>query len=82
MSGNIIYAFNPDQIVWVISECGDIGALTVLTGVVQRVNATVTSETKVWYDILVNGFVRETFNEEDIFNTLSAAMVEYELRLS
>lgn len=77
------YAFEPNQSIYVIATVSD-GALAVRPAVVLRVRADmlITGTTLV-YDVRFDGqtSTTETF-EEDMFATLEAAIVEYEVRLS
>lgn len=83
MAGIITYLYDPAQVVWVIDECGQSGALTVLEGTILRVNATVVeTATKLWYDIQLTEDFRNIYNESDVFPDLNSAIVEYQNRLS
>lgn len=74
----VTYDFTPNQDVHVITDCGIQKGLVIQV----RINALVT-ETTVDYDIRLDGEMGTTaFKEKDVFATLSAAVTEYESRLS
>lgn len=85
MAGTINYLYDPNQVVWVIStvEC-DNNILAVESGtVIQLVTTTNATETTLAYDVRVDGKAGTSkYVEADIFPTLNAATLEYEIRLT
>lgn len=85
MAGTINYLYDPNQVVWVIStvEC-DNNILAVESGtIIQLVTTTNATGTTLLYDVSVDGKAGTTkYEETDIFATLNAATVEYEVRLT
>ena len=84
MASPISYTYEPNTTVWVITTAADGCTTAVKTGVViqVRINARTTG-TVLRYDIrLENDNGTTEFIETDIFATLTAAVDEYEVRLT
>lgn len=84
MASPIIYSYEPNTTVWVITTDNNGCNPAVDTGIVIRVRIDVlTTETLIEYDIRLDGDKGTTvFVTADIFSTLTAAVDEYEIRLT
>lgn len=78
MAGTVNYLYDPNQVVWTITECG------VKQGRVVRFSVEVTvTGTRAKYDVAINNELGTVVLEEsDIFADLSTAIAEYEARLT
>jgi len=83
MAGTINYLYDPDQVVWVITN-GEICNSAVLAGTVLQVKGNVlTTGVTLRYDIrLEDEQGIRNFIEADVFDSLNAAVAEYEIRLT
>lgn len=83
MAGTINYLYDPNQQVWGIVTCGD-DTPVVREGVVKRVRGEVlVTGQELEYDVQLNGDTGTTaILETDLFDTLAAAVAEYEVRLT
>jgi len=87
--GTVTYVYEPNDVVWVISD-GVTCPVAVLSGTVLRVRIVVSVgtgspsvTTKIYYDIrLDNNLGTTEFLEANIFATLLAATNEYNTRLT
>lgn len=84
MASPIAYLYEPEVTVWIITPTGQSCPSAVKEGVVVQVRANVLStSTTILYDIRLSGNNGALeFKEADIFATLSAAVTEYETRLT
>lgn len=87
MAGTINYLYDPNQSVYVIELCDPDetrGSSAVRPGKVIQVRGEVlVTETKLFYDVQVDGQSGTTeFLEADVFADLATAIAEYELRLT
>ena len=82
MAGTINYLYDPNQVVQTIVE-GEDGCLSVRKGMVIRVNVSVlVTKTELTYDVQLDGQSGTVeLVEADVFDTLSAAVDQYEIRL-
>ncbi len=86
MAGTINYLYNPAQGVFVITEaCDDLnGVIAVREGVVKFIRGDVlTSGSTITYGVSLTGRSGNVeYLEVDVFETLAAAVAEYQIRLA
>lgn len=86
MAGTINYSYDPSQTVWIITSqlCGTTNVLSVIEGaIVQVIGTVLNTGTTLEYKVRLEGTGGLTpLAETDIFPTLAAAIIEYEIRLT
>lgn len=84
MAGTINYLYDPNQNIYVISECDEKRNPPYVTGgIVMRIRSEVlVSETTIVYDIRLDGYGgTQEFAEADVFLDKATAVAEYSNRV-
>jgi len=83
MAGTINYLYDPNQAVWVITDGTTCDSAVIAGTIIQVKGNVLTTGSTLAYDVRLDGNNgTNEFLETDIFDTLNAAVAEYEARLT